>query len=123
MLLKVVMDTRKSGRKANREAGKGMAMKAVNVAGKARKNNNPYATWVDPYSGWVYRLLRSSQADNAKPYARWFVEVEGFGHDMGDEYVSNMAPGVLAAGDDLTFDKTVWASREDFEKWVVGSGR
>jgi hypothetical protein len=89
-----------------------------NVAGKTRPASNPYAEWTDLRSGWEYKLLKSWQGDNSKPYARWFVDVKGFGHDMGDEYVSNINP--TSRGTGLTFDTTVWPTYDDFFRWCNG---
>lgn len=91
-----------------------------NPAGKTRTVDKPYATWTHPKVGWGYALLKSYQADNSKPQARWFVDVQGFGHDMGDEYVKNVIGGLLLASD-LDFDKEVWKTRDEFIAWVWGS--
>lgn len=45
------------------------------------------------------------------------VDVQGWGHDLGDEYVSNLLCSVFHA-DDLVFDESVWATRQEFLKWV-----
>lgn len=95
-------------------------MAQKNLAGKSRKSENAYAAWTDPRSGWKYKLLKSWQADNSKEYARWHVEVYGFGHDMGDEYVANLLKGVNFS-QDLTFDKSIWPERTVFLAWANGS--
>lgn len=89
-----------------------------NVASKTRPASNPYASWTDARSRWQYKLLKSWQADNSKPYARWHVDVVGFGHDMGDEYASHLLPGISSF--DLTFDTTIWPDYETFFKWARG---
>lgn len=94
-----------------------MAQQVKNVASRTRKSDNPYASWTDPRSGWQYKLLKSWQSDNSKEYARWFVDVHGYGHDLGDEYVYHLVPAVFRASD-LVFDTTVWATRQEFLKWV-----
>lgn len=94
-----------------------------NVAGKLRKIDKPYATWTDQRSGWKYRLLKSWQSDNSKEYARWFVEVLGFAHDMGDAYVREVRGGIYSNGSyttDLWFDESVWSSQGEFIAWVFG---
>lgn len=94
-----------------------------NPAAKTRKPDQPYATWTDLRSGWKYKLLKSWQGDNSKEYARWFVDVHGFGHDMGDEYVANLRGGIYSNGQqttDLWFDETVWESEGSFLAWVWG---
>jgi hypothetical protein len=88
-----------------------------NIAGKSRKVNNPYASWTDPRTGWKYKLLKSWQADNGSIFARWFVDVHGYGHDLGDSYVQELRRGVLMA-EDLVIDLTVWESEEKFLEWV-----
>lgn len=91
--------------------------KVSNPAGKSRKGDNPYASWTDPRTGWKYRLLKSWQGDNSGSFSRWFVEVFGYGHNMGDEYVKNLINGVFHA-DDLVFDESVWGTRKEFLEWV-----
>jgi hypothetical protein len=90
-----------------------------NIAGKTRKSNNPYASWTDLRTGWKYKLLKSWQGDNGAIYARWFVDVEGYGHDLGDEYVSNMKKALVVA-EDLEFDKTIWPNCDSFLEWAWG---
>lgn len=53
-----------------------------NLMGKARKPGNPYLVFDGPFGRT--EVLKSWQADNSKPYGRWFVAVNG---DMGDSYV------------------------------------
>lgn len=90
-----------------------------NPASKTRPVTQPYASWTDARSGWKYKLLKSWQGDNSKPYARWFVDVEGFGHDRGDTYVAEMYPGLMAA-DEIVFDTSLWEDRFVFLRWVQG---
>jgi len=108
----VIMQTRKSARAVAKER----TMK--NPASKTRKTDNPYASWTDLRTGWQYKLLKSWQADNGKQYSRWFVWVNGYGVDMGDEYVDNMLRGMPSAG--LTFDTTVWPDLKSFVQWAWG---
>jgi hypothetical protein len=91
-----------------------------NIASKSRKSDNPYAQWTDVRTGWEYKLLKSWQGDNSKPFSRWFVEVRGWGHDMGDEYVENLLQGMPSAG--LKFDTSIWPTLKDFVEWA-GRGR
>ena len=91
---------------------------AKNPALKTRKSDNPYASWTDLRSGWRYKLLKSWQGDNAKLYSRWFVEVHGFGHDLGDEYVDNLLAGLGSS--DLTFDSSIWLDKRSFLQWAFG---
>lgn len=90
--------------------GKRKATTVKNPAGKTRKLDNPYAEWTDPETGWRYKLLKSWQADNSKTHARWFMDVKGFGHDMGDEYCYNLRSSLnraIIAGT-LTVDENIW---------------
>lgn len=84
--------------------------------------NNPYAQWIDPVTGWEYKLLKSWQGNNNKPYARWHVGVRSeytFGDfDMGDEYVDGLLQGMPSAG--LTFDNTIWSDLREFVQWAWG---
>lgn len=113
----VIKATQKSGRKANREAGKSMAAK--NPAAKMRKPAQPYAQWTDNATGWKYKLLKAWQGRSMQPYARWLMLVEGWSTDMGDTYVAEMYPGLIWSTD-LTVDTTVWADAKAFLQWVKG---
>lgn len=103
---------------------------AKNICGKTRnirKGEQPYITWTDPRSGWKYKLLKTYVTNDHQPYARWFVDVEGFGHDIGDEYAANLIPGlfkVVAAKirnpeTELTWDRGVWPTISDLAQWLV----
>jgi hypothetical protein len=94
-------------------------MATKNLAGKTRKATQAYATWTNPTTGWRYSLLKSWQGNNAAPYSRWFMDVIGYGHDLGDTYVSEMLTGLLIS-DDLVFDTTIWVDRKAFFTWVKG---
>lgn len=56
-----------------------------------RTKDNPYEIWSN--GSWTWKVLKKWQADDAKPYARWFCFVtspfcpEG---EMGDVYVSEI---------------------------------
>jgi hypothetical protein len=107
--------------------GKRKATTMKNVAGKTRHINNPYASWTDPTTGWQYKLLKSWQADNSKTHARWFMDVLGFAHDMGDEYCYNMRSSLNRAinAGTLTVDSTIWEVDEygysgQFAAWAWG---
>ena len=64
-------------------------MATKNLMGKSRKSDDPYLTFENIY-GWRWKVLKSWQANNAKPYGRWFCLVqspfvpEG---ELGDVYV------------------------------------
>lgn len=56
-----------------------------NLMGKSRKKGDPYMVFSGPFGDT--EVLKSWQGNDAKPYARWFVAVNG---DMGDSYVSEI---------------------------------
>ena len=63
-----------------------------NTQAKTRKVNDPYEVWVNS-SGWEWSVLKKWQADDDKPYARWFCLVKSpFVPDgeMGDVYVQDI---------------------------------
>src|ERR1051326_5885721 len=78
-----------------------------NVMGKSRKPDNPYLV-LESADGWRWKVLKPGQADNRKPYARWFCYVTSpftFGSgDMGDTYVSDVVEyGSLTYADPSVF--------------------
>lgn len=103
-----------------------MAIK--NPAGKTRKIENPYASWIDPRTGWECRLLKSWQGDNSKEYARWFVAVKSpmtwGSFEMGDEYVGRegMRYGLRLALEQGTawWDEQVWETAGELMAWIYG---
>jgi hypothetical protein len=62
-----------------------------NLCAKTRPLSNPYETWTN--GSWVWRVLKKWQANDSKPYARWFCHVtspycpQG---EMGDCYVADI---------------------------------
>ena len=44
-----------------------------NLCGKTRKRDNPYEVW--QAGDWFWLVLKKWQADDKKPYARWFCDV------------------------------------------------
>ena len=96
-----------------------------NVAARMRKTDNPYATWQAPNpfgdgGTWTYRLLKSWQAKNDKPYARWLVAVNGYGNDIGDTYVNDLRMGIVYAAStgNLIIDQSVWTTVGEFVAWA-----
>jgi len=63
-----------------------------NPCAKTRPISNPYEIWTAP--GWEWRVLKKWQADDFKPYARWFCAVKSpftFGDwELGDTYAANV---------------------------------
>lgn len=61
---------------------------------KERKTDNPYEIWVSADGTWEWRVLKKWQADDDKPYARWFCGVKSpftFGSfEIGDVYVTEI---------------------------------
>lgn len=93
--------------------------RAVNVAAKWRHHLTAYAEWTDTRTGWKYQLLKSWQAKNDKPYARWFCRVEGWGTEMGDVYVAEVRGG-LPSYSEIRIDYDVWDSVGAFVAWAYG---
>ena len=64
-----------------------------NMCLKERKIEDPYEICKNS-SGWEWRVLKKWQADDNKPYARWFCAVKSpftYGsYDLGDVYVSEI---------------------------------
>ncbi len=66
---------------------------AKNLCGKTVKRENAYEVWQTPDGSWTWYVLKKWQADDDKPYARWFCDVvtpyvpNG---EMGDVYVSSI---------------------------------
>ena len=66
---------------------------AKNECGKTRPRDNPYERWVSFDGSWTWEVLKKWQADDDKPYARWFCNVitpyvpDG---EMGDVYVADI---------------------------------
>lgn len=62
-----------------------------NLCGKTRPKTNPYEVW--RAGTWTWQVLKKWQADDQKPYARWFCNVitpmcpDG---EMGDVYVKDI---------------------------------
>jgi len=78
-----------------------------NTLGKTRPVDKPYLVFTRPTEDglWTWRVLKSWQGDNAKPYARWFCDVTspftGGGSDMGDTYVADVVDAGVLTADDL----------------------
>jgi hypothetical protein len=75
---------------------------AKTTMGKTRGVDNPYLVVVNDI-GWTYKVLKAYSADPDKPYARWFTDVHGFGHDMGDTYVADVT-GTVTYRDPVVTD-------------------
>jgi hypothetical protein len=66
---------------------------AKNLCGKTRDKSDPYEVWQSHDGSWTWHVLKKWQADDAKPYARWFCNVVTpmcpYG-EMGDVYVQEI---------------------------------
>jgi hypothetical protein len=66
---------------------------AKNICGKTRPKDKPYEIWRSLDGSWTWNVLKKWQADDDKPYARWFCNVvtpimpNG---EMGDVYVAEI---------------------------------
>lgn len=67
--------------------------KKSNSCAKTVTREKAYEVWQTPDGSWTWYVLKKWQADDDKPYARWFCDVvtpivpEG---EMGDVYVSEI---------------------------------
>lgn len=66
---------------------------AKNLCLKTRKKTEPYEVWKSPDGTWTWNVLKKWQADDEKPFARWFCFVtspycpDG---EYGDTYVNDI---------------------------------
>jgi hypothetical protein len=64
-----------------------------NTCNKERKKDRPYEIWTSFDGSWKWHVLKKWQADDNKPYARWFCFVtsphvpDG---EYGDTYVKDI---------------------------------
>lgn len=63
-----------------------------NLCAKTRPLEDPYEVWVA--GDWTWKVLKKWQADDDKPYARWFCAVKSpftYGSwEKGDVYVAEI---------------------------------
>jgi hypothetical protein len=60
---------------------------------KTRPVTDPYETWLDPRTGWTWKVLKfykSRENTLADEYGRVFCEVDGFEKELGDVYYSEI---------------------------------
>jgi hypothetical protein len=68
-------------------------MTTQNLCAKTRPATNPYETWISFDGSCRWDVLKKWQANDDKPYARWFCKVytpfmpDG---ELGDVYVSGI---------------------------------
>ncbi|MGH2360258.1 MAG: hypothetical protein ACRDGM_06920 [bacterium] len=64
-----------------------------NLCGKTRPKDQPYEVWRSPDGSWTWNVLKKWQADDDRPFARWFCNVvtpicpDG---ELGDVYVAEI---------------------------------
>ena len=64
-----------------------------NTQAKTVTRDKAYEVWQSPDGSWTWYVLKKWQADDDKPYARWFCEVvtpytpDG---ELGDTYVQDV---------------------------------
>jgi hypothetical protein len=76
----------------DRHAQSRSSIMAANPAAKTRPETEPYEIWEAP-GGWRWLVLKKYQADDHKPYARWFCKVYSPmlpGGELGDVYASEV---------------------------------
>ena len=64
-----------------------------NLCSKTVKRENAYEVWRSFDGNWTWYILKKWQADDDKPYARWFCDVTSPftpNGEMGDTYVSEV---------------------------------
>lgn len=64
-----------------------------NTCTKTRKATNPYEIWQSKDGSWEWRVLKKWQADDHKPFARWFCLVSSPivpDGELGDCYVRDI---------------------------------
>ena len=64
-----------------------------NLQGKMVTRENAYEVWQTSNGAWTWYVLKKWQADDDKPFARWFCEVVSPyapNGEKGDVYVSEI---------------------------------
>lgn len=88
--------------------------------GKGRQRDDPYMTLRSADDTWEWRLLKSWQANDGKPYARWFCSVSSphtqGGTDLGDTYVYDVL--VTGRAHVVSWDRTVFTDGDEVERLV-----
>lgn len=89
---------------------------AKNLCFKIRPADKPYEVWAA--GGWTWYVLKKWQADDDKPFARWFCRVvtpwSGPAGDFGDVYVVDVKrQASKIKGDDYATDRSATVPKED----------
>lgn len=90
-----------------------------------RPKTNPYEVWQSPDGSWTWNVLKKWQADDNKPYARWFCNVVSpfTPHgEMGDVYVSEIKSQASKVDTEALGDDAAEQQRRD-EKHGAYGGR
>ena len=65
-----------------------------NLCGKTVQRDQAYQVWQSFDGSWTWYVLKMWQADDSKPWARWFCEVTSPhtypSSDLGDTYVTDV---------------------------------
>lgn len=80
-----------------RDSPGGKVGMAKNLCLKTRPASDPYEVWESADGSWRWSVLKKYQADDDKPYARWFCSVTspfvGPSGELGDCYVTDVKGG------------------------------
>jgi hypothetical protein len=71
---------------------------AKNLCAKTVKRADAYEIWQTPDGSWTWYVLKKWQADDNKPFARWFVEVVSPftpSGELGDTYVGEVKANAI----------------------------
>lgn len=65
---------------------------AKNTMAKTRPNDKPYEIWQSWDGLWTYKVLKKWQADDHKPYARWFCSTTSpyVTDELGDGFAADI---------------------------------
>ena len=76
---------------------------AKNLCAKTRPADQPYEIW--RAGSWEWRVLKKWQADDHKPFARWFCLVTSphtlSSGDLGDVYAADVMDGAIKVYSDI----------------------
>ena len=78
---------------------------AKNLCAKTRPKDKPYEIW--KAGSWEWHVLKKWQADDNKPYARWFCLVKSPivpSGELGDCYVSDIKGAAIRVYVDPTIE-------------------
>jgi hypothetical protein len=86
------------------------AIREGNPCAKTRKREDPYEVWKSRDASWTWNVLKKWQANDEKPFARWFCFVtspycpEG---EYGDVYVKDIKEQATKVSDFIKDDTCV----------------